>query len=110
MLQQLLGVVRAVERLAVAVVARAGVVAADDEVRAAVVLADDGVPDGLARAAHAHRERQQRERRRLLRDSALQQRLVAAHARVVVDVAGLGHADDGVDQQVRLDVLARRGA
>ena len=41
--QQLLGVVRAVERLALRVVARTGVVAADDEVGAAVVLADDRV-------------------------------------------------------------------
>ena len=40
---------------------------------------------------------------------ARQQRLVAAHAGVVVDVAGLGHADDGVDQQVRLRPPAPRG-
>ena len=46
------------------------------------------------------------QRRRLLR-VRLQQVLVAAHAREVVDVAGLRHADDGVDQQVRLDVLRR---
>ena len=59
LLHELLRVVRAVERLAVAVVAGAGVIAADDEVRAAVVLADDRVPHGFARAAHAHRERQQ---------------------------------------------------
>ena len=40
----------------------------------------------------------------------LQQRLVAAHARVVVDVAGLGHAHRGVDEQVGLDApcAARR--
>ena len=106
LLHELLRVVRAVERLAVAVVAGTGVVAADDEVRAAVVLADDRVPHGLARAAHAHRERQQAQRRRLL-GIGLQQVLVAAHAREVVDVAGLRHADDGMDQQVRFDVLRR---
>ena len=33
--------------------------------------------------------------------------LVAAHAREVVDVARLRHADDGLNQQVRLDVLRR---
>ncbi len=30
--------------------------------------------------------------------------LVAAHARVVIDIAGLGHADHRVDQQVGLDL------
>ena len=89
--EQLLGVVGAVERLALRVVAGAGMVAADDEVGAAVVLADERVPDRLARAAHAHRERQQRELDRPLRILG-EQRLVAAHAGVVVDVARLGHA------------------
>ena len=54
--EELLGLVRAVERFAVGVLARAGVVAADDEVGAAVVFADERVPDGFARAAHAHGE------------------------------------------------------
>ena len=40
------------------VVADAGVVAADDEVRAAVVLAHDGVEDGLARPGVAHGRRE----------------------------------------------------
>jgi hypothetical protein len=31
--------------------------------------------------------------------------LVAAHARVVIDVARLRHADDGLNQQVRLDLF-----
>ena len=106
LLHELLRVVRAVERLAVAVVAGTRVVTADDEMRAAVVLADDRVPDGLARTAHAHRERQQAQGRRLL-GVRLQQVLVATDAREVVDVAGLRHADDGMDQQVRLDVLRR---
>ena len=35
----------------------------------------------------------------------VEHRLVAAHAGEVVDVAGLGHADDGVDQQVRLRLV-----
>ena len=47
-----------VEVLSGAVGARAGVVAAEDEVRHAVVLADEAVPDGLARAAHVHGERE----------------------------------------------------
>ena len=107
LLEELLGIVRAVERLAALVLAGAGVVAADDEVRAAVVLADDGVPDRFARAAHSHREREQREHGRVLR-IVRHQRLVAADARVVVDVARLGHADDRVDEQVRAFFL--RGA
>ena len=36
-----------------------------------------------------------------------QQRLVAPHPRVVVDVARLGHPDDGVNQQAGLDLLGR---
>ena len=51
------------------VVADAGVVAADDEVRAAVVLAHDRVEDRLARAGVAHRRRvdgQQRAVRRVV--------------------------------------------
>jgi hypothetical protein len=48
---ELLRIVRTVERLAVGAVARAGVIAADDEVRTAVVLADDRVPQRLARCS-----------------------------------------------------------
>ena len=104
--EQVLCVVGPVERRAARVAARPGVIAADDEVRAAVVLADDGVPDRLARPAHPHREGQQRQHRRLAR-VAVQQRLVAAHPRVVIDVPRLGHPHDGVDQQVRLRLLGR---
>ena len=104
LLQQLLGIVRAVERLAARVLAGAGVVAADDQVRAAVVLADDRVPDRLARPAHPHRQRQQRQERRVLRVVG-HQRLVAADAGVMVDVARLGHADDRVHEQVGLFFL-----
>ena len=79
-------------------------VAADDQVGAAVVLADDRVPDRLARAGHAHRQRQQAERGGLL-GIVVQQLLVAAHAGEMVDVAGLGHADHGLDQEVGLGRL-----
>ena len=60
-LKSCLRVVWAVEGLAVGVVARTGVIAADDEVSAPVVLADQSVPDRFARSAHAHRQRQQRQ-------------------------------------------------
>ncbi len=102
----LLRVVRPVERLASRVVAGARVIAADDEVRAAVVLADDRVPQRLARPGHAHREVQQAQLRGLL-GILLQDLLVAAHARVVIDVARLRHADHRMDQQVRLVLLRR---
>ncbi len=106
LVHELLGVVGAVERLAVRVVAGTGVVAADDEVRAAVVLADDGVPHGLAGAGHAHGQVQQRERGGLL-GVGLEHVLVAAHAGVVIDVAGLGEAHHRVDQQVGLGLAGR---
>ncbi len=48
--EQRLGVVGAVEGLAGRVVARAGVVTADDEMAGPVVLADDGVPNRFSRA------------------------------------------------------------
>ena len=95
-----------VERRAGRVAARSRVVAADDEVRAAVVLPDDRVPHRLARSAHAHRQRQQRQQRRPGR-IAVQQRLVAADAGVVVDVARLRHPHHRVNQQVGLDLLRR---
>ena len=79
-------------------------VAADDEVRDAVVLADDPVPHGLARPAHAHRQRQQRQRRRPVR-VARHDALVAADPGVVVDVAGLRETHDRMDQQIGLHLF-----
>ena len=72
--------------------------------RAAVVAADDAVPDGLARAGHAHRQIEQAHRGGRLR-ILVEHRLVAAHAGEMIDVARLGHAHDGVDQQVGLRLL-----
>ena len=100
--EHFLGLVRAIERSAVAVLARAGVVAADDEVRAPVVLADDRVPYGFARAAHPHRQRQQGQHCSPFR-VATEQGLIAADPGVVVDVARLGHPHDRVDQHVGVD-------
>ena len=97
----MLGVVWAVEILAGAVLARSGVVAPDDEVRRAVVLADDGVPDCLSRAAHAHGEREEAEHSHAV-GVAGKEGLVDAHAGEVVDVARFGEADDGVDEDVCL--------
>ncbi len=57
--EQGLGVIGAVEILTGAVLAGARVIAAHDEVGAAVVLADDAMPDGLTRARHTHGKVQQ---------------------------------------------------
>lgn len=94
-----LGVVGAVEVDPLGVLAGAGVVTADDEVRGAVVLADDGVPDGLAGAAHAHGEGEEAEDGHAVGVSG-EEGLVDTDTGEVVDVAGLGEADDGVDEDV----------
>ena len=95
-----LGLVRAVVR------ADAGVVAAHDEVGAAVVLAADRVPHRLARAAVAHRGREGREQHAVLRVVAVEQRAVAVDAHRGRDVVALRLADQRVDQQA-VDDLER---
>jgi hypothetical protein len=77
------------------------VVAADDKVRGTKVFADDGVPDGFARAAHAHGEGQKGKLGHAV-GVGLDDGLVDANAGEGVDVAGLGEADDGVDEDVGL--------
>lgn len=96
-------VIGAVEVLALAVLARAGVVAADDEMGQAVVPADDGMPQRLTRAAHAHGKVQEAQVGRGLR-VLVQHRLIATHAGEVIDIARLGHADDRMDQEVGFGV------
>ncbi len=104
---RLLGGVGRIERLAGAILAGTGVVAADDEVGAAVVPADDRVQQDLARAGHPHGQRQEAEDDRARLVVVVNQGAVAADAREVIDVAGLGHADDRVDQQAAADLLGR---
>ena len=58
---QLLGGIRMVEMLTARVGAGTGVVPTHDEVAAAVVLFDDGVPKGFAWACQTHGQGQQRE-------------------------------------------------
>ena len=76
-------------------------IASHDHVGAAVILADDRVPQRLAGPAHTHGEVQQAQRGGLF-GILLQNVLIAAHAGEVVDVARFGHADHRVNQQVRL--------
>lgn len=79
-------------------------VKADNEMRASMVLADDCVPKCFAPSTHAHGEVQQGQCGGLLRVVA-QQLFAAAHARVVIDVTGLGQANKRADQQVGLGNL-----
>ena len=104
LLEQLLCFVRPIEWLAVGIIAWPGVVAADDQVRAAMVFTDQSVPDRFARSAHPHRQRKHGKlhgSRRIFRD----QQLVATHAREVVHVTRLCHSDRRMDQQVGFDRL-----
>ena len=69
-----------------------------------MVLADQAVPDRFPWTGHAHGKVQKahgRGGRRIL----VQHRLVAADPGEVVDVARFGHADDGVNEQVRLNLF-----
>ena len=76
-------------------------IATDDEVRRAEVLADDGMPDGFTRTSHTHGKREESKMPHavgvLCHDS-----LVDTNAGVVIDVAGFGESDDGVDEDVGL--------
>ena len=99
-------VIRPVERSAAGIIAGPGVVSPDDEMRATVVLPDDRVPHCLARAAHAHRQRQQRKLGRVLRVAG-QQRLITADSRVMVNITRLGHSNHRMNQEVCLHLLGR---
>ena len=101
LLDGVLGVVWAIDFLAFAVLAWAGVVTADDEVGGAVVLADDGVPDGFAGTAHTHSEREKTEDGHAV-GVAGQEGLVDTDTGEVVDVTWLRHADHRVDEDVGL--------
>src|SRR5215210_7909708 len=114
LVEDVLGVVVAVERVAARVLAWPGVVAAHDEVGAAVVLAADRVEDRLAGSPVAHRRGEDGQHRPVLRVVALQDRLVGTHPDVGGDVRGAGLPDQRVEEQpvyylegALLDVLVR---
>src|SRR5258707_9032068 len=79
-------------------------VSADDNVRAAIILANQTMPHRLARSAHAHRQREQRKLYGSMRIFR-QQELVAANARVVIHVARFRHPNYWMQQQARFHVL-----
>jgi hypothetical protein len=101
LLDGVLCVVRTVEVLTLAVAAGTGVVTADDEVGSTVVLADNGVPDGLTRTTHTHSQRKQTEDGHAV-GVAVHDGLVDTDTGEVVNVTGLGETDDGVDKHVGL--------
>ncbi|GBC80041.1 hypothetical protein HRbin09_01269 [bacterium HR09] len=96
-LDQLLGRVGVVKRHSLGVCAGAGVIAPDDEVGAAVVLADNGVPKGFPRPGHTHGQRQKRKGSHAGRVMG-EQGLVTPHPGVVVHVPRFGHSHYGMDQ------------
>ncbi len=81
-------------------------VAADDQVGTAMVLANDGMPDGFPRPAHAHGQWQQGEHGGVFRVVG-HQRLVAADSGVVIDVARFGHSNDRVNEQIGIRLFGR---
>src|SRR5204863_3165206 len=93
LIEDALRVVRAV------VVADACVITADDEVRAAEVLAADRVPDRLARTGVAHRGRERGDDDAVVRVVAVDEDAVALDSRSGRNVVGLRLADEGVDEQ-----------
>src|SRR5215210_1799379 len=114
LVEDVLGFVVSVEGIALRVLAWSGVVAAHDEVRAAVVLAAERVEDRLAGSTVAHRCGEDGQHRPVLGIVALQDRLVGAHPDVGGDVRGASLAHERVQEEpvdylqgALLDVLVR---
>ena len=97
----MLGIIRTIEINTLGVLAGASMVAADDEMCGAVILADDGMPDGFTGTAHAHSEWEETEDSHSI-GVAREKRLVDADACEVIDVTGFCEADDGMDENVGL--------
>lgn len=101
LLDEMLSIIRTVVVLTVLVLAGAGVITAHDEVGSTVVLADDGVPEGLARTTHAHGKREEGEGGHAVGVSG-KEGLVDTDAGEVVDVTRLGQTNNGLDENVGL--------
>ena len=101
LLHLVLSIIRAIEIHTLGVLSRASVITANDEVGSTVILADDGVPDSLTGASHAHGQRQQTEHSHAVGVSG-KKSLVDADTCEVVNVTGLGETHDGMDQDVGL--------
>ena len=88
------------------VVADAGCVTSDDEVRATVVAANLPVVDGFARSRVAHRTREDPKHHTIRRVVPVEQYPVALHADLEGNVIALGHAGERMQQQA-VDLLER---
>lgn len=106
LLNGVLGIVGAVEVLALGVATRTGVVTADNEVSSTVVLTDDSVPDGLTGTTHTHGQTQKTQNGHAVGVTG-QECLIGADTGEVVNVTGLGQTDDRVDQNVGLARASR---
>lgn len=101
LLDENLSIIRTVVVLALLVLTGTGVVTANDEVCSTVVLSDNGVPESLTGTTHSHGEGQKSKGSHAVGVSG-QESLVNTDTGEVVNVAGLGETDDGLDQDVGL--------
>ena len=92
--------------LSVSVFAWASVIASHDEVCAAVILANQAVPNRFPWPAQTHGKRQQGKFCGLMR-VLCQQSLIATDAREVIDVAKLCHPNRGMEQLVSFNLFRR---
>ena len=72
-----------------------------DEMRSAVILPDDSMPNRFSRPAHAHGQRKEAEDSHTI-GITRQNGLVYPNAGEVVDIARLGQADDGMNEYICL--------
>ena len=92
-----MGIVGSIEGLTLAVLAGAGMIAADNVVIGALVAADDRMPDRFTGPAHTHFQWQQAQEGVTFL-VILNQGLINAHACVMVHIAGFGHPNHRMDQ------------
>lgn len=101
---QVLRIVRAVEILSLRIFAWSGVVTADNEVSGTEILSNDGMPHSLPWSGHAHSERQKGQVTHSIR-VFLHDRFVYSDAGIMINIAGLGEADNGVNEDILICCL-----
>ena len=82
-------------------------IAADNEMGASVVAADNRVQQNLLRPRQPHRQGQQAQHHAPLLEIVVHERPVTPHPRVMVNVARLGHSHNRVDQEPAPDLPGR---
>lgn len=106
LLDGVLSIVGTVEILALGVGTRTGVVTTNNEVGSTMVLADDGVPDGLTGTTHTHGQTEETQDGHAVGVTG-KERLVCADTGEVVNVTGLGQTDNRVNQDIGLAGTSR---